>query len=142
MCKLSLYRSRRNVSKKGKGCPKKYAMPLKTKDIDTTLSYESSSDCDEYKDGEASNPFQEISKNSEQSNSFQCDAHETPNQDLLADPSSDSDGINSGNDRPNNDDIRNSQYARRCFERLRSAEFLTALISVLHQSGCLRDFML
>ena len=146
MGKLSLYRSRRNVSKKGKGRPKKYAMPLKTKDIDTTLSYESSSDCDEYKDGETSNSFQcdvqEISKKSEKSNSFQCDAHETPNQDLLADPSSDSDGINGDNDLPNNDDIWNSQYARGCFERLRSAEFLTALISVLHQSGCLCDFML
>ena len=68
--------------------------------------------------------------------------HETPNQDLLADPSSDFNGINGDNDLPNNDDIWNSQYARRCFERLRSAEFLTALISVLHQSGCLLDFML
>ena len=120
MGKLSLYRSRRNVSKKGKGSPKKYAMPLKTKDIDTTLSYESSSDCDEYKDGETSNSFQcdvqEMSKKSEKSNSFQCDAHETPNQDLLADPSSDSDGINGDNDLPNNDDIWKGQYARRCFE--------------------------
>ena len=62
MGKLSLYRSRRNVSKKGKGRPKKYAMPLKTKDIDTTLSYESSSDCDEYKDGETSNSFKVMSK--------------------------------------------------------------------------------
>ena len=71
MGKLSLYRSRRNVSKKGKGHPKKYAMPLKTKDIDIALSYESSSDCDEYKDGETSNSFQcdvqEISKKSEKS---------------------------------------------------------------------------
>ena len=121
-------------------------MPLKTKDIDTTLSYESSSDCDESKDGETSNSFQcdvqEISKESEKSNSFQCDAHETPNQDLLADPSSDSDGTNGDNDAPNNADIWNSQYARRCFEQLRSAEFLTALISFLHQSGCLRNFML
>ena len=55
MGKLSLYRSRRNISKKLKGHPKKYAMPLKTKDIDTTLSYESYSDCDESKEGEISN---------------------------------------------------------------------------------------
>ena len=74
MGKLSLYRSRRNIRKKFKGCPKKYAMPLKTKDIDTTLSYESSSDCDESKEGETSN-------------AFHCDVHETPNQELLADPS-------------------------------------------------------
>ena len=67
---------------------------------------------------------------------------ELPNRYLLADPSSNSDGINGDNDLPNNDDIWNSQYARRCYERLGSAEFLTALISVLHQSGCLCDFML
>ena len=130
MGKLSLYRSMRNISKKVKGCPKKYAMPLKTKDINTTLSYESSSDCDESKEGETSN-------------SFQCDVHETPNQDLLADPTSDSDGTNGDNDDvPNNADIWRSEYARRCFETLKSVEFLTALISVLHQSGCLSDFML
>ena len=130
MGKLSLYRSRKNFSKKVKGHPKKYAMPLKTKDIDTTLSYESSSDCDESKEGETSN-------------SFKCDMHGTSNQDLLADPSSDSDGTNADNDDvPNNADIWRSEYARRCFETLKSVEFLTALISVLHQSGCLRDFML
>ena len=76
MGKLSLYRSRRNIRKKFKGRPKKYAMPLKTKDINTTLSYESSSDCDE-------------SKEDDTSNAFQCDVHETPNKELLADPSSD-----------------------------------------------------
>ena len=130
MGKLSLYRSRRNFSKKVKGHPKKYAMPLKTKDIDTTLSYESSSDCDETKEGETSN-------------SLKFDVHGTSNQDLLADPSSDSDGTNADNDDvPNNADIWRSEYARRCFETLKSVEFLTALISVLHQSGCLRDFML
>ena len=78
------------MSKKGKGCPKKYAMPLKTKDTDTTLSYGSSSDCDEYKDGETSNSFQcdvqEISKKSEKSISFQCDAHGTPKQVSLGRP--------------------------------------------------------
>ena len=58
------------------GHPKKYAMPLKTKDIDTTLSYESASDCGESKEGEISN-------------SFKCDVHGTSNQDLLAYPSSD-----------------------------------------------------
>ena len=94
-------------------------MPLKTKDIDTTLSYESSSDCDESKEGETSD-------------SFQCDVHETPNQDLLAYPSSDLDGTNGDNDDvPNNVDIWRSEYARRCFETLKSVEFLTALISVL-----------
>ena len=67
-------------------------MPLKTKDIDTTLSYESSSDCDESKEGEISN-------------SFQYYVHETFNQDLLANPSSDSDGINGDSDVPNNADI-------------------------------------
>ena len=124
MGKLSLYRSRKNFSKKVKGHPKKYAMPLKTKDIDTTLSYESSSDFDE-------------------SNSFKCDMHGTFNQDLLSDPSSDSDGTNGDNDHvPNNADIWRSEYARRCFETLKSVEFLTALISVLHQSGCLHDFIL
>ena len=39
MGKLYLYRSRRNISKKVRGYSKKYVMPLKTKDIDTTLSY-------------------------------------------------------------------------------------------------------
>ena len=64
-------------------------------------------------------------------------------QDLLADPSSDSDGTNADNDHvPNNADIWRSEYARRCFETLKSVEFLTALISVLHQSGCLCDLML
>ena len=103
MGKLSLYRSRRNIRKKFKGRPKKYAMPLKTKDIDTTLSYESSSDCDESKEGDTSN-------------AFQCDVHETPNKELLADPSPDSDGTNGDSDVPNNADIWNSQYARRCLE--------------------------
>ena len=103
MGKLSLYRSRRNIRKKFKGHPKKYAMPLKTKDIDTTLSYELSSDCDESKEGDTSN-------------AFQCDVHETPNQELLADPSSDSDGRNGDSDVPNNADIWKSQYARRCLE--------------------------
>ena len=97
MGKLSLYRSRRSdIRKKFKGHPKKYAMPLKTKDIDTTLSYESSSDCDESKEGDTSN-------------AFQCDVHETPNQELLADPSSDSDGRHGYSDVPNNADIWNSQ---------------------------------
>ena len=39
MGKFYLYRSRRNISKKVRGYSKKYVMPLKTKDIDTTLSY-------------------------------------------------------------------------------------------------------
>ena len=103
MGKLSLYRSRRNIRKKFKGHPNKYAIPLKTKDIDTTLSYESSSDCDESKQGDTSN-------------AFQCDVHETPNQELLADPSSDSDGRNRDSDVPNNADIWKSQYTRRCLE--------------------------
>ena len=103
MGKLSLYRSRRNIRKKFKGCPKKYAMPLKTKDIDTTLSYESSSDCDESKEGDTSN-------------AFQCDVHETPIKELLADSSPDSDGTNGDSDVLNNADIWNSQYARRCLE--------------------------
>ena len=97
MGKISLYRSRRNVSKKVKGCPNKYAMPLKTKDINTTLSYDSSSHCDDSKEGEISN-------------TFQCDVLKKSKQDVLADPSSDLDGTNGDNDILNNADIWRSQY--------------------------------
>ena len=129
MGKLSLYRSRRNVLRKVRGCPKKVAMPLKTKDIDSTLSYESASDCQETKDGELSS-------------SFKCHVHEESEKKLLADPSSDSELSNNSENSQNNGNIWDSEYVRSCFERLRGVEFLTALISVLHQSGCLRDFML
>ena len=129
MGKLSLYRSRKNVICKVRGRPKKLAMPLKTKDNYSTLSYESASDCQESKDGELSS-------------SFQCHAHEESHKKLLADPSSDSEFSNNSENSQNNANIWDSEYARSCFKRLRDAEFLTALISVLHQSGCLRDFML
>ena len=129
MGRLSLYRSRRNVLHKVRGHPKIRAMPLKTKDIDSTLSYESASECQETKDDELSS-------------SFQCNVHEESDKKLLEDPNSDSELSNNSENSQNNDNIWDSAYARSCYERLRGAEFLTALISVLHQSGCLRDFML
>ena len=57
MGRLSLYRSRRNVLHKVRGRPKIRAMPLKTKDIDSTLSYDSASECQETKDDELSSSF-------------------------------------------------------------------------------------
>ena len=134
-----LYRSKIKIFWKVRGCPRRFALPLKAKDIDTTLSY---------------GPFSENERKvpNEISNEFDSNVQVSSDRNLLENPKSDSEESDF-NDQPNDEDIWESHYARRCFKtlemrnflllwNLRNVEFLTTLITVLHHSGCLHDFML
>ena len=105
-----LYRSKRNIFWKVRGCPRRFALPLKTKAIDTTLSYGL------FSENERKVP-------NEISNEFDSNVQGSSDRNLLEDPKSDSEESDFS-DKPNDEDIWENHYARICFENLEMWNFL------------------